>query len=78
MLMKTRSSNARIRWSAFQCLYAMMGRVGEPILVLMPEMVPFIAEAMEDEDAETERAVARVVALLERLSGENLQDYMCK
>eukprot|EP00474_Spongospora_subterranea_P009499 CRZ09957.1 hypothetical protein [Spongospora subterranea] len=78
ILLLTRSNQNALRNTAFQCIHGILDRIGDPLLPLLPEMIPYIVEAMEDADPDVERTVRRLVDLLQRLSGEDLQDYINK
>lgn len=50
-------------------------KLGENFLPLLPETVPFIAELLEDENFEVEKACKTCVHELEKVLGEPLQKY---
>lgn len=76
LLQLTRNSKPGIRHAAFVCLHDMMKRVGEPLLVILPEMMPYVSEALEDDDPEVEVAVRNMLSLLEQISGESMEEYL--
>jgi len=45
-------------------------------MVLIPETLPFVAEALEDEDQVVEDAARSLFARLEELSDEDLEDFI--
>ena len=51
-------------------------RLGEEWLNMLPETVPVIAELMEDDDEEVERAVQRMVVKIEGYLGESLDTML--
>lgn len=51
-------------------------RLGEEWLALLPEMLPFISELMEDEDEAVEKEVRRWVMEIEEVLGEKLDDML--
>lgn len=67
-----RSDRAAVRLAAVQSERALTERLGEEWLALLPEMLPFISEALEDEDEVVERELKRWVAMIERILGSKL------
>lgn len=76
ILQHIRSDNASIRLAAVQCERALTTRLGEEWLALLPEMLPFISEAMEDDDEVVEREVQRWVVEIEEILGESLNPML--
>ena len=54
----------------------MFSRLRERWLALLPEIMPFIAELLEDTNPEVESTVQDLVRDIEELSGESLNDYL--
>lgn len=67
-----RSDHAAVRLAAVKTEVAITERLGEEWLALLPEMLPFISEGMEDEDEGVEREVRRWVVVIEGILGESL------
>ena len=55
---------------------ALTEQLGEEWLALLPEMLPYISELMEDEDEGVEREVRRWVKQIEGVLGERLDDML--
>jgi hypothetical protein len=53
-------------------LLALFHGVGDHLLVVLPELLPAIAELREDADAGVERQTSQLVKAIEKLSGETL------
>jgi U3 small nucleolar RNA-associated protein 10 len=70
------SQGSDVRWGAVKCIQQLFEGLGDQYLVLLPETVPFIHEAMEDEDAEVEQEVHTLIKLIESLSGEDLMEHL--
>ena len=51
-------------------------RLGEEWLNLLPEMLPAISEAMEDDDESVERETRTWAKKIENVLGENLDDML--
>lgn len=50
-------------------------RLGEELLVLLPETIPFLAELMEDSDEDVEMLCEKVCNQIEQFLGESIQQY---
>ncbi|KAM6897556.1 HEAT repeat-containing protein 1 [Xenentodon cancila] len=75
ILLKTRHSDAKVRFSSLLMLMELASKLKENYMVLLPETIPFLAELMEDECEEVEHQVQRVVQEMENILGEPLQSY---
>ena len=71
-----RSNSAAVRLAAVQCEKALTERLGEEWLALLPEMLPFISEALEDDDEGVEKEVQRWVVGIEGILGESLNPML--
>ncbi|KAJ3038299.1 HEAT repeat-containing protein 1 [Rhizophlyctis rosea] len=75
ILMQTRSERPEIRLTALKVLQELYDRLGEEMLVLFPETIPFLAELMEDDDAEVEKACRDLCAKIQQYLGEPIEQY---
>ncbi|CAJ1081349.1 HEAT repeat-containing protein 1 isoform X2 [Xyrichtys novacula] len=75
ILLKTRHTNAKVRFSSLLLLMELASKLKENYMVLLPETIPFLAELMEDECEEVEQQVQKVVQEMENILGEPLQSY---
>lgn len=64
--------NPYTRFVALKAEQALTEQLGEDWLVLLPEMLPYINELMEDENESVEREVRRWVKQVEDILGERL------
>lgn len=71
-----RSDKAAVRLAAVQSERALTERLGEEWLALLPEMLPFISEALEDDDEAVEQEVQRWVVGIEGILGESLNPML--
>lgn len=71
-----RSDRAAVRFAAVQSERALTERLGEEWLALLPEMLPFISEALEDDDELVESEVQRWVVGIEAILGESLNPML--
>jgi U3 small nucleolar RNA-associated protein 10 len=65
-----------VRLTAVRCERALTSRLGEEWLGTLPEMLPIIAEGLEDDDASMEAEVRRWVWEIEEALGEKLDDML--
>lgn len=64
------------RLAAVKCEQALTERLGEEWLVLLPEMLPFITELLEDDDGEVERESRQWIKRVEEILGESLEGML--
>lgn len=76
ILVYLRSEAPQMRLSAVRCQVSLMEKLGEEWLSLLPEMLPFIAEALEDGDEEVEAEVRAWVKGIEGILGESLDPML--
>ncbi|XP_070707428.1 HEAT repeat-containing protein 1 [Pempheris klunzingeri] len=75
ILLKTRHTDAKVRFSSLLMLMELASKLKENYMVLLPETIPFLAELMEDDCEEVEQQVQKVVQEMENILGEPLQSY---
>lgn len=75
ILLKMRHNVPKIRLIALHCLTEIVKKLGEDFLSLLPETIPFLAELLEDEEEEVEKACQKAVQEMEKVLGEPLQKY---
>jgi U3 small nucleolar RNA-associated protein 10 len=68
--------NAHTRLAAVKTLRSLTERLGEEWLALLPEMLPYISELMEDDDEQVERETRLWVKQIEQVLGESLDDML--
>ena len=74
--MVTRSRDAAERARALRVIQGVVDRVQENYLLLVPEMLPFLSELLEDPEIPNVARTQRLLKHLEQLSGEDLTQYM--
>lgn len=72
LLKYMRAEEALTRLATIKCEQALTERLGEEWLGLLPEMLPFISEAREDDDERVERETQRWISKIEEKLGEDL------
>lgn len=68
--------NPFTRLAALKAEQALTEQLGEEWLALLPEMLPYISELMEDEDESVEKEVRKWVKQIEGVLGERLDDML--
>ncbi|KAF2077564.1 hypothetical protein CYY_001105 [Polysphondylium violaceum] len=78
ILMKTRSPYSLVRHSSLVVIHSLHKRLGEQLLPLLPETMPFISELMEDSVPEVEQLCQDVVKTIESHLGveESISHYL--
>ena len=76
VLMCTRSDDAVERRRALEIVLQLVGRLGEEYVMLLPEAMPFLAELLEDPELHIQNGTRELLLKLERITGENLDEYL--
>ncbi|KAF6260626.1 hypothetical protein COO60DRAFT_1700230 [Scenedesmus sp. NREL 46B-D3] len=76
VLMVTRGGGVRAKLLGLGAVSRLAELLREEYLMLLPEALPFVAELMEDGEVAVEGAAQGLVAQLEALSGERLEQYL--
>ena len=76
VLMVTRSRETAERARALAVVQGVVERVQENYLLLVPEMLPFLSELLEDPDIPIVAQTQQLLKHLEQLSGEDLGQYI--
>ena len=76
VLLATREGSARSRLVALAALSAVVDKLREEYLALLPEAIPFLSELFEDPDEAVEGAARAFTGRLTELSGEDLKSLM--
>jgi len=76
LLQLMRSEWARTRLGAVQCQRQLSDSLGEEWLSLLPEMLPFITELLEDDDESVERETRLWMRTVEETIGESLEGML--
>jgi U3 small nucleolar RNA-associated protein 10 len=75
LLIMSRNDDPQVRLTTVSVVEAMYGKLGEQSSVLLPQAIPFLSELMEDESEDVERKTKSTLAIIEKLTGESIQDY---
>lgn len=77
VLMKSRDADcAAVRLASLKIVEKCYTVIGDEFLAMLPESIPFLAELMEDNDAEVEQTCHKVIKQIEEISGESLDQYL--
>ncbi|KAJ8607836.1 hypothetical protein MRB53_040029 [Persea americana] len=71
-----RDHSASTRLAAVKCQRAITSRLKFDWLNMLPEMLPFVSELLEDEDGKVEREVLSWVSEMEEVTGESLEGML--
>ncbi|XP_072401765.1 HEAT repeat-containing protein 1 [Diabrotica undecimpunctata] len=75
ILLKMRHNSPKIRLVTLHCVTEIVKKLGEDFLPLLPETIPFLAELLEDEEEDVEKACQKAIQEMEKVLGEPLQKY---
>lgn len=75
-MLLTRSESAGTRLAAMEASFNFAARLRSDFIALLPETLPFLSELLEDSAAAVAARNADLIALLEEISGEDLQEYL--
>ena len=76
VLMLTRNGSVRTRLLALEVVFSLILRLREEFLVLLPETIPFLSELLEDIEDSVSNKAQQVIATLEEIGGESLNEYL--
>jgi U3 small nucleolar RNA-associated protein 10 len=76
VLMSTRGGGVRAKLLGLGVVSRLAELLREEYLMLLPEALPFVAELIEEGEVAVEGAAQGLVAQLEALSGERLEQYL--
>jgi U3 small nucleolar RNA-associated protein 10 len=71
-----RSESPAVRLAAVKCERSLTDRLGEDWLALLPEMLPFITELLEDDDENVEKETRSWIRSVEEILGESLEGML--
>ena len=76
VLVQTRSPINAVKLVAIRVVRECFERLSQEYLPLLPDVIPFLADLLEAEDAEVEKMAQELRRQLESLSGEELTSYL--
>ncbi|CCG82051.1 U3 small nucleolar RNA-associated protein 10 [Taphrina deformans PYCC 5710] len=71
-----RAEKPSVRSAAVTTADKLSARLGDEWLAMLPQTVPFIAEALEDEDERVEKQTHALALTIEKFLGESLDTYL--
>ncbi|VDM39690.1 unnamed protein product [Toxocara canis] len=74
IMLKTRSTSPKVRYCTLLVLERMFDRMGDAVAPLLPSVLPFLSELLEDEKKKVEEQCDKVIALLRRKFGEEIAE----
>ena len=77
LLLRSRNAAVEMRLWTLRCMTQMWHTVGEEIVSVMPETVPYLSELLQDSDPEVEAAANELAEVMQSYLGEeSLRDYL--
>jgi len=76
ILQRMRHENVHVRVAAIETQVKLYEAHEEAMVGMLPQSIPFISEAMEDEDEDVVRALHKLIYIIEDKIGESLQGYL--
>lgn len=76
ILMKTRSEQWQTRQAALLVLEHLLETLRERYLIVLNDTIPFLSELLEDEHEQVEGSAKKIVARVEQMTGESINDYL--
>ena len=76
LLKQFRGEIAEVRVASILCEAELFEHCSDQMVKMLPQTIPFIAEAMEDDDERVTEAVQNLIAKIEGQVGESLQRYL--
>ena len=76
VLIQTRSPVKEVKLAAMKVIHECFARMSQEYLPLLPDTIPYLADLLEDEDAQVEKAAQDLRVQLESVSGEELTSYL--
>jgi U3 small nucleolar RNA-associated protein 10 len=78
VLLKTRNDLWKVRYYALKVIQECYLRLGEELLVLLPETMPFLSELMEDSNPEVEKLTKELIKSIEQYLGssDSISNYL--
>lgn len=65
----------KVRFSILETIANFVERRGEGYLAVLPDSVPLLAEALEDDDSEVETRCRQLIKKMEDTFGHSLESY---
>lgn len=78
VLLKTQHSKPLVKCASIKVLEIFYEKLGQSFLVMLPELIPYIAELLEDENDVVVNLTRGLIKKIEAISGEDLSEYLKK
>ena len=75
ILIISKNSSPRVRFATLLTLDSLFKLLKDEFLQVLPDSVPYLAELLEDESAEVEQQCQVVIATIEDILGDSIQQY---
>jgi U3 small nucleolar RNA-associated protein 10 len=78
LLHRSRDDLPQVRLASWTIMMEVWKKMGEELLPMLPDIVPFLVEAWEDDDLKVSRLAKQVGLTIQDYLGEDLMDYLDK
>ena len=78
LLLKTRSEEKNVRLAVVSVISEVIDALKERYVVLISDLMPFLNELLDDREVKIEKVCKEIVSKLEKVSGENIREYLRK
>ncbi|CAG9321753.1 unnamed protein product [Blepharisma stoltei] len=76
ILLNSRNENPEVRCVSLLTVNKILLTLGKEYLTLLPDIMPFVSEALEDENDSVTNIAKMLLTQLETLSGENIKEHI--
>ena len=76
LLKKSKHDLAPVRLASLKITEALVYKLEERFLSLLSDLLPYISEALEDENEEVEGTARNIIQRIETMTGESIQQYL--
>lgn len=77
-LSKLQNPLSIIKISSIKIIQGIYEKLGNSFISMLPELVPYLAEVLEDDDVEVLNAGKEIIQKIEEISGQSLEEYFKK
>ncbi|EFC43739.1 hypothetical protein NAEGRDRAFT_80021 [Naegleria gruberi] len=76
VLQKTKNESTICKRTAIGCIASFYEYVGKEFIIMLPEMMPYVAELLESEDEEVLKDTRNIVLTIEQKTGEEISHFL--
>ncbi|KAF0978654.1 hypothetical protein FDP41_002474 [Naegleria fowleri] len=76
VLQRTKHESSIVKRTAIACIAAFYEHVGKEFIIMLPEMMPYVAELLESDDEEVLKDTRGIVLTIEQKTGEEISHFL--